>query len=185
MNYTNPYINMAYSKMASLQKPKKGRAELIRRDDLESWTGVAQDAEAMDWQRDFQTRQMQQNVTDQSISQGNARGSWSGDQMAASAVPINHNYALAVQNLGNQVTALNNNVFARRFSGGGGGRKPRYPAPPAVQNNPNAVAASPSLNQAVQSGVVPLQAAAAYTGTPRAQIAQKPRSPYDWWRDNH
>jgi hypothetical protein len=132
-----------------------------------------------------QRTDMNRGIVNDAASRGDARGSYAADFGAEQNRRLDLNVGALKNNFQNYLSGYQ--LRLQQLRGGGGGSRSRYPALPRPTNNPNAVAQSPSLNQAVQSGTVPLEAARAYTGTPRPQAAAavKPRNPYDWWRDNH
>jgi hypothetical protein len=116
---------------------------------------------------------------------------------AAANRQIAYNTSVAdAQNQANADLAQIALQFMNRGGGGGGRRQNTPPNNPPV-NNPTVASASPagsskSLAQAVATGVVPLEAAVAYTGAARPSSignvkpsASKTENPYEWWKRNH
>jgi hypothetical protein len=148
---------------------------------------LKQDYEYAGWQRDYQADQLKTGTMNNMLSRNMARSSVLGSTINQGMVPIEKQYSQAGQSYQNALARL---ALEQKYAGRGGGGGGRVPtADPPALSTPGP-ASSPSLYQAATTGVVPWQAAIAYTqpspnSNPATYTAPKPQTQYDWWRLNH
>jgi hypothetical protein len=145
-----------------------------------------------------QKNELQQMVQNDAIARGMANSTVPGDRAVAGYGKIDQATTNALANLLNSYNSDKNAILNQydqmSLRGGGGSAKPAPAADPKPPYTP--VTSSPYLDTAVKTGVVPLQAALAYTtgspnaytnpyAKPKTQPQQKAQNPYEWWRYNH